>query len=87
MAHNIKYDIMELILKEEKHLNFIQRPKQSNNVTFDADPDIYMAKNMKVCNVNQWDFYNSITDNLHKMISVVTRYLPIICLSKMIFNA
>lgn len=49
MAHNIKYDIMELILilKEEKHLNFIQRPKQSNNVTFDADPDIYMAKNMK----------------------------------------
>lgn len=38
---------MQLILEEEKHPNFIQRPKQSNKVSFDADPDIYMAKKMK----------------------------------------
>lgn len=46
MALNIKYDIGEY----GAHIQggkTPQRPKQSNNVTFDADPDIYMAKKMK----------------------------------------
>ncbi len=55
---------MELIIKEEKHISFIQRPKLSKNMLFGADAYIYKAKksnkSLKACNATKWDLYNSI---------------------------
>lgn len=45
MAHVLWYsENMELRLKEEKHLSFIQRLKLNKNMLLDAVADIYKAK-------------------------------------------
>lgn len=38
---------MEPILKDEKHLSLIQKPKLSKNITFGEVADIYMAKKIQ----------------------------------------
>ncbi len=54
---------------QRKNTHLIQRPKLSKNMQCGAVFDNNMTKNMKfcACNVNQWDFYNSMADFLYKL--------------------
>lgn len=62
---------MELILEEKKHLTFIQKPKLSKNMQFDAVADINMAKRKDelLIAVNQRDHNESKAEYLHNTIS------------------
>lgn len=69
LAHKVDEN-MELILKDEKHFNFIHEAKLSKYMLLVAVA-YYLAKKkdevLIACNVNQSDLYNGILDYLHKL--------------------